>query len=279
MKLPRLSLAYFCRNGLVFHIAKARMRGPTPCQVHTHDFAEVFWIEEGSGIHAVNGTRQPLSRGTLVMMRPNDCHGFRNQPGTAGFTLVNIAFSVATLEFLRNRYFAGLNSFFWSTDALPYSLPLTPAQQSWLHGWADYLGRQPSTQLNIERFLMELLAELRVQTSPVESAPAWLQRALEAVREPRHFNGGAPAFARLAGRSSQHVNRALKQHCGLTATEIVNRARMEHAATELIISTKKIIEICLECGFQNLGHFYQVFQKYHGTTPRSYRLRHRAVLP
>jgi len=84
---------------------------------------------------------------------------------------------------------------------------------------------------------------------------------------------GTPALARLAGRSPQHVNALLRTHYGQTATDVLNQARLDYAAVQLQMSTAKIMDICLECGFQNLGHFYRIFRGQFGVTPRAYRLR------
>jgi len=277
LKPPKLTLSFFCPGDFTFHISRLRLR--EPCQIHTHDFVEVFWLEDGIAIHLINGAQQRLVPGSLVTMRLGDCHGFRCAPGHSSFTLVNVAFPPRTLDFLRQRYFGDATTFFWATTALPFTMQLNPTQLSWLQSWASHLGRAPRTQLAIDGFLLELLLELQAPSPATATVPSWLRHALELVREPQHFTGGTAAFAKLAGRSPQHVNFALKQYYGLTATEAVNRARMEHATTELTMSTKKIIEICLECGFQNLGHFYQVFREYYGTTPRLYRQRQRAMLP
>nr|MBA3710432.1 AraC family ligand binding domain-containing protein [Planctomycetota bacterium] len=37
---------------------------------HTHEFAEVFWCESGSGLHHINGQTIPLEAGDVVFMRP-----------------------------------------------------------------------------------------------------------------------------------------------------------------------------------------------------------------
>ncbi|MCG3147516.1 MAG: HTH-type transcriptional activator RhaS [Verrucomicrobiae bacterium] len=277
LKVPKLTLSFFCPGAFSFHISRLRMR--ESCQIHRHDFVEVFWVEDGRGTHLINGHRQPLLPGTLVTIRLGDCHGFSVMPGTDGFTLVNVAFRPSTLDFLRKRYFADAATFFWAKTDLPFSMQLNPTQLSWLQTWASHLVRSPRTQLAIDGFLLELLLELQLPAPAKKPLPAWLQHAMEAIRDPRHLSGGTRTFASLAGRSPQHVNFALKQHCNLTATEVVNQARMEHAAAELTMSQKKIIEICLECGFQNLGHFYQVFHHYYATTPRLYRQRQRAMLP
>jgi len=79
------------------------------------------------------------------------------------------------------------------------------------------------------------------------------------------------------GHSLEHVTRQLKKHLHVTATDIVNQARMEYAACQLKMSDAKIIDISLECGYNNMGHFYKLFDKQFGVTPRRYRLKNRAL--
>jgi AraC family cel operon transcriptional repressor len=43
--------------------------------VHSHDFAEVWWINEGSAQQEINGVLTPVQQGDLMLMRPADVHG------------------------------------------------------------------------------------------------------------------------------------------------------------------------------------------------------------
>lgn len=58
--------------------------------------------------------------------------------------------------------------------------------------------------------------------------------------------------------------------------EYVNEIRIRRAA-EMVISTDNLImDICLDCGFNNLGNFLREFKKYTGTTPRLYKKENRS---
>ena len=46
----------------------------------------------------------------------------------------------------------------------------------------------------------------------------------------------------------------------------------------LATSDEPITSIALDCGLENLGHFYRLFHARYGSTPRGYRLRQRAVV-
>ena len=95
---------------------------------------------------------------------------------------------------------------------------------------------------------------------------------------PEHLAGGTQAFAKLAGRSPEHVNRILRQALGKTTTDVVNEIRLDYAARQLRMSDQKITEIALDCGLGNLGHFYSLFQKRFRLTPRKYRIRQHSLV-
>jgi AraC family cel operon transcriptional repressor len=82
-----------------------------------------------------------------------------------------------------------------------------------------------------------------------------------------------PALARLAKRSPEHVAREFRRYLNWTPTDVINDARMSYAADRLAASDDKITTIALDCGLENLGHFYRLFQARYGCTPRAYRVR------
>ena len=55
------------------HIARFVGVGAT-YPLHTHTFYEYFLVTGGSALHMVNGTSQALSKGSLVLIRPEDAH-------------------------------------------------------------------------------------------------------------------------------------------------------------------------------------------------------------
>jgi len=65
--------------------------------------------------------------------------------------------------------------------------------------------------------------------------------------------------------------RYFKKKIGKTFTEMVNEARIKFACNLLKKSNKTIIEICYECGFNNLSNFNRQFRKISGTNPTNFR--------
>jgi AraC family cel operon transcriptional repressor len=109
-------------------------------------------------------------------------------------------------------------------------------------------------------------------------APDWLHTACREIRKERHLAPGLESFYRLAGRSPDHIARACRAHLGISPTEIVNAARLEHAAARLSATDDAILNIAHDCGLPNLAHFYKLFSARFGTTPRRYRMHARLIV-
>jgi AraC family cel operon transcriptional repressor len=157
---------------------------------------------------------------------------------------------------------------------MPKKLKLSTSQIRVLDEEVRSLASGPATRMAIERFLLGayLLGTSSPASEHSEEMPIWLARACQIINRPEHSAEGVSAFVRLCGRSPEHVARTCRSLMGKSPTDVVNAARLAHAARELRMGSKAILEIALECGFNNLAHFYELFGVSHGTTPRRYRL-------
>ena len=81
----------------------------------------------------------------------------------------------------------------------------------------------------------------------------------------------AEELARVARLHPSSLGRYFKQTTGMRVTEYVNQVRIGHACRLLAVEEKPIVEICFDCGFQNLSHFNRCFRKLKGMTPTAYR--------
>ena len=277
--MKRFFWSKLVQKGESFHIVRAALDGRDAAPSHKQDFSEVFWIEQGQTLHKVNGRESLLETGDMVFVRSTDFHSLAST-SRQGFVIVNIAFPQSTLDFIKARYFPSETRWFWRKGPLPETTRLSPSRLEWLGYWVGRLDASRRDQCDIDIFLLELFRELRndQKSQNLQRGPDWLVRGLSQLKNPGIFTGGTEALARSCGRTSQHVNASLQRFHGITATEAVNAARMEFASRELRTGTKKILEICFDCGFENLSHFYRIFKAATGTTPRAYRENHQLLI-
>jgi AraC family transcriptional regulator, dual regulator of chb operon len=263
----------YAPNDEAYHVGRRAPPGPFRGVLHTHDFAEVMWIEHGALTHLVNGARESLATGDVVFIRATDVHTFTGE----GYAQVNVAFPPDTLDFLEHRYFAD-GRWPWRAGELPAVYRLDRHQLARMTELSRLLAEAEATRLLLERFLLELL-HVAVEPAAMRAVPQWLRDALERLAgDPGALAGGVPALARLAGRSREHVNRVARATTGSTATELVNETRLTRAAAELTMTDEPIARIAAGCGLPNLSHFYRLFNARFGVTPRQLRLRHRTLL-
>ncbi|AHF91674.1 AraC family transcriptional regulator [Opitutaceae bacterium TAV5] len=263
--------------------------------LHTHVFHEVFWVEEGEGVHVINGEQRRLFPGLLVLIRREDSHGFsaaRKGPGEF-VRFANFAFACELWERLRRRHFpevrmrgrgrrtagGGGNSsgnsegerWFAEPDHRKREFELDAAQVERLRAMAHDLDAGARDALSAEAFLSGVMALLVNARHSRQALPEWLAVACKRIQEPEHFRGGTAELARLAGRSPEHVAREVQRLLKKTPTDVLNEARMTYAAHELNTTSREIIDIAADCGLENLGHFYKIFRRRFGVTPHRYR--------
>ncbi len=262
-----------------FHVNRPFIEATPPKTFHDHEFFEVFWIASGWCTHYINGVTERLETGTLMFVRPPDQHAFQNADGPP-CQMVNIAFSADTAAHLRARYASDLEGrFFWTMDRMPATFLLDSAQMRDLSVLEQALDRGTRSLARIESFLLALMADLPADVSdkPAET-PDWLTRAFEAFADPVALRSGVPALVELTGRSHEHVSRTFRKLFGQTPSAYVNGLRMNFAARQLAGSDTPITEVALDCGVEDLSHFYRLFRESHGTSPMRYRRRARVDL-
>jgi AraC family transcriptional regulator, dual regulator of chb operon len=262
-------------HDLSFHLVRHTFKSRSSFFRHGHhDFCELFWIESGCGLHQVNGISQPLEEGTLVLIRQSDVHGFETRSGKT-LTIVNCSFPTRTVTHWKRRYFKGEPILFWSRDPLPPTCRLKAVQMQHLQQWTDRLSTARDELFTLDWFLLDVLHLFKpgeAHITPARSMPERLQLALQEMHRPAVLPGGVHELARLAGCSLQHLNRQLRKFGQMPAGDLVTEARLQHAARKLRLTDSKIVDIGLEIGFNNLGHFYQLFKRRYGLTPRQFRI-------
>jgi AraC family cel operon transcriptional repressor len=250
--------------------------------IHTHDFYEFFVLVEGAAYHCVNGSKELLGEGALVFMRPRDIHYYEPLPGI-DCRLINLSFYEHTLMELFAYLGAGFpkESFLGSPD--PVTVQLSRQEKLLLQERLNRLIRIPQQEkLRFRTELRSVLAEvysryLMHSVVPERSEkPLWLANLCLEMKKPERFLEGVPAMIRLSGKSHAHLCRVFKQWEKETPLQYLNRVKLQYAENLLLRSDRGILDIALEAGFGNLGHFYKSFKSLFGTTPQNHRKLHQA---
>lgn len=246
-------------------------------QLHSHSFYELFLISRGMATHYINGSTQLLSEGSFVLIRPSDVHKY-DFFSQYDFELINIGFPIELFESACNML--GCSDSFFNESFLPPHILLegynfTDIKRKLLHfdlKEEGHLRRRYFTSL-LPFFLYRFLAEPDISgKNPM--MPLWPSRLIDTMNQPEYFTEGLPCLLRLANMSQEHLTREFRKYLDITPTEFINTKRMNLAIKLLLEADHEIIDICHECGFNNLSYFYRIFHKQYGCAPKEFLERY-----
>ncbi len=98
-------------------------------------------------------------------------------------------------------------------------------------------------------------------------------RALDYIYNHLHEPITVDDVAREVGVSRGYFSTLFKKEMGIGVAEYVVKKRMEAARNMLRYSEMSYAEISEILAFSSQSHFTAVFKKYHGVTPKEYRMR------
>lgn len=239
--------------------------------LHKHDFVEVLWIREGSGVLIHGGKTRVFSKNFLYISRPNEVHALEPARNTVmEFSYVAIAKKV----FERFK-----ESILIEEDAVHkekmdgWSIKLSPFEVSYLDRSAAELMWQNDSLMAIFRFLLNLYWQVKnVFVSALPSdMPDWLSDACQRIRNPENLALGLPKFRQICGKDMSYINRAMRRYMNCTPTEFINSARLHYAKWLLETSAYSTGEISEICGFSDLPYFCRKFRDKYECTPTQFR--------
>lgn len=273
MEVQRFHLKDFVRGDEVLHLARVTIYSRKDISMHSHDFAEMFWVEAGSGFHLVNGREIRLEPGDLVMIRPNDKHTFTSTKKGKRLTIMNLAFSTDTLKYFRKRYFSKLNHYFWTEDFLPYSIPVDRTLIRQISHRAEECFRFRNSLIHLDSLLLFIFRSIADNENPAVKSPipSWLASAIKDFSTPEMFQQGYAGFVDMCKKNIHHINRTVRKVMNKSLSDLIAELRMNFAAKQLVITNVPIKAICIDCGYNSMAHFYKTFRKIYQVTPSDFR--------
>lgn len=275
VKLYATSYIDFPGRGYASYItSKAQLK-----TCHFHDYYEIFLVDQGYGVHQVNGVSQNIATGFLCFTRPPDIHYYDGM--SEDFRIINIIIPETVIDSL----FAFLGEEFGKerlvTTALPPSIQLDFSDLTSLIRELEQLilykkimkGKSDTAyRITIFNILTKYFSDnqLNGNSTPI---PQWLRWLSLEMLKKDNFTKGLPALHRLSGKSPEHLSRACKRFLNKTPSKLINDIRLEYAAKRLITTDIPVIEISDECGFESLSYFYHRFKEHYGMSPKEFRIQ------
>ncbi len=249
-------------------------------QMHYHDYYEIFLTLSDNVVHFVNNEKFILKKNTLVFIRKNDSH-YYSKSAKQELSFINIAFTEDILASLFSFLSDGFYSEKLLSEKFPPSIILEETDKNWLLHQITKLNSIQIDDVKAFKYRSRILL-FQIFTKyfskfanesllTAKEIPLWLQQLDAKMQKIENFSKPPEHMVALSGKSRAHLGRTLQKHYGKTIPEYINDLRLNYLANSLINTDLSILDLCYECGFENISWTYTIFKKKYGLPPLKFR--------
>ena len=249
---------------------------------HSHDYVEMVYMCSGETCHVVNGNEIILHEGELLMLGQHARQSIA--PAGEGDVAVNFivrpAFFSGTLPFLGEEE-TPLRSFVTScltgqneTGYLLFRVADILPVQNLIENLLYTLTEEIPNRRGILQSTMGLLfAQLLNHTDTLQFETPEQGAVVTVLRyiEERYADGSLGEIAERLHYELTYLSRLIRKSTGKNYTELLQEKRLSQAAWLLRNTDRKVDEISLSVGYENVSYFHRLFSARFGQSPKKYR--------
>lgn len=256
---------------------------------HSHEFVEITYVSEGSGVHYIDDEALPVEHGTLFFIPVGRSHVFRPRTTKKDRPLIvyNCLFPVDYLTGLRGAFpqAADICDYFTDEHMPWFSIKDNngACHSQFQELYSEFSARPPGYLAVIAALIVRLLTGLyrqQLQTgTAIGARPQWMavEEAIACMKS--HYAGRLTlsGLAAAANLSERQFSRLFRQQTGMSFTGYLHNIRMDAACRLLADTSLSVAETAAAVGYADLKFFHQLFRRKIGMAPRQYRLSVRTV--
>ncbi|SDG18450.1 AraC family transcriptional regulator [Epilithonimonas hungarica] len=258
--------------------------------LHKHNFFELIYVLDGSGIHNINSNRFAFSKGDVFLLTPDDEHTFEVNTPTK-FCIVDFTKGF----FVRNRRIddteAGVGKLYKQLEYIFHNhhnikgSVISSSDRSIFKALIGQLIKEKNKRQFFDEIIIQdiiflllhfiarniqenisIFSKRENPKSRVHEITAYIQQHIydnELLK--------VSSIASHFGKSSDHLNRYFKDETGSTIKEYIIRYKLNLVKTRLKFSDLTISEIAGELNFTDESHLNKMFKGAFGKTARQYK--------
>lgn len=247
---------------------------------HCHDFYEFFFIVSGNVNHIINGNKRLVYENSITLIKPSDNHYFEKIDG-AECKFVNIAITPDTFNSVIELLGYEIN--IMNIFINPTSLLLSDYQKMFILSELDIINTSNEKSIIKAKLLSIFIHVLSLflssaLTKESNCMPIWLREITIKMRKKENIQKGINNLYSISGKSKEHVCREFIKFFGVSPTKWLNELKINYAKNLLTNTNMDVLNIALECGYENIGYFHRLFKQKFDTSPLKYRKLHSHII-
>lgn len=255
--------------------------------LHKHKFIEIAYIASGNGIHDIgDGFSSRIEKGDLILLNSNVAHGFKSED-VDQLVVYNCIFDPSVLRFAINKSDDFINIVYsclfdnekQSSVSKPYiilndAVSVFPVINEM---YTEYEEKQNGYEKINEANLIRLLVSIfRLQMSGRENGGGAYRHAIaeSAIRYMNDYYNEKITCELLASRaylSTGYFHRIFKEVTGKSPIGYLQDIRLQKAAELMSDSSLTVRQTASAVGYSDMKHFYRIFSRKYGKTPKQYQ--------
>lgn len=256
------------RNSLkLLNVASSKDSGDWNCVLHTHTYAELFFVVAGCGHIQIDHEHYPIGPHQLVIINPNIMHTERSdEDAPLEYVVLGIEGLELSLKLNKDNRFKILGDFD-AEQAYSCIRSILAETQS------DLPGSETICQAFMEILVTRLMrsTDLTLNRDPLPSSNnqcAAVRRYIDA-----HFKETLTLdiLAEIARVNKFYLAHSFKEEYGVSPITYQLNRRIEEGCYLLQQTDMSLTQISRVLGFSSPSYFSQIFRKYKKLTPSEYR--------
>ncbi len=245
---------------------------------HRHDFYEVLFIKQGSGVHIIDGNSYKIEPPCVFFMSPGQTHKLELSQDIEGFIFLFAADFYLVHRSNQNRLLEFPFFFTLHQDNPPLylgNLPQAAFIES-LFKQAVNEGTNHSSE-ELQRSILDTIlvscANVYSQHQPRLAGKGHLlvKRFLLLVEENYIKNLSVSDYANFLALTPNHLTQVVRELTGKTSNEIIQAKQILEAKRLLLHTNLSVTQIAEHMSFIDQSYFARFFKKETGQTPVAFR--------
>lgn len=261
-----------------------------PRNAHAHEFIEMAYIVEGSGIHTINGREEHIKKGDLLLINAHISHAFASDEDNT-LLIYNYIFQPLTVSrslkdcrnFVDVAYHYLVYPFNTENDPKDYIRLSVPAsgeiERVLLEMYSEYQrGEEGCTQIikaGLTKLLILMFRLYKNDNTQKQNAPVYkklvVQNAVEYLKKHYSYDVKCGQLAKISYLSESYFSKVFKEITGMTIIQMLQNIRINMACELLETTEMPISEIAYKVGYSDKKYFYKLFFSKKSMTPGEYR--------
>ena len=225
---------------------------------HGHDFFEIEYIIDGSGICEIDGRRYPIKSGMLFFMTPANIHSIKD----ADMELINVMFKIG----------GEMLPFDVSVDCMS-ATELPKEDRALVYELLSELVKVHKSDSRYGRMLLEcVFQKMSVSGNQTDIAnKPYVSKAINFILE--NFRKGITLedVAHVVGLSKAYLSDYFVKQTGINFKTYLDKVRFDYVRILLEFTDMPIGGIYIDAGFCDYANFARRFKRQFGVSPREYR--------